>query len=196
MDPNNPLIHQKMAIPQGSTIAPIQTKGPAADMHAMKHAAKLQKNVGDCGIDLVPCGINRVEQIESKSTGMLAKLGNQGWYIFYVSTGVHMTICAGAFLFVTPRSSTAMLVPSAEALTGIIDAGYTGELLLRFKCHASFADETKAFIEQAIAEKKALAQAIPIRFCYPQFMMITEGNLLVPPGMGRGSNGFGSTDKQ
>jgi dUTPase len=87
-----------------------------------------------------------------------------------------------------------MLVPCATFQDGKIDAGYTGELLIRFSCHSSLETETLAFIEDAIEQKKALAQAVPMQFCYPRFLLQTEGNIIIPEGMGRGNNGFGSTD--
>lgn len=187
---------QQVAVPKGALIAPIQIKGDQMGLHIDRHGQKLGKNVGDCGIDLFPMKLDRVEEIQSRAKSLLGKLAGKppNWDIIYVSTGVTMTIVAGCYLFVTPRSSTAKLVPCATALTGIIDAGYTGEILLRFSCHSYNLDETIEFINEAIEKKVALAQAIPHQFAYPQFWPV-EGNIIIPPGMGRGAAGFGSTDQ-
>jgi dUTPase len=175
-------------------------KGDSAQFHADRHGLKMTKHPGDCGIDLFPFGISKIERIEAKGSGLLGQKAAP-WPIIYISTKVHLTICAGCYLFVTSRSSTAMLVPSATFLDGKIDAGYTGELLVRFACHRSLESETIAFIEEAIEQKKALAQAVPQQFCYPQFHLVTESNIITPgssniiaPFGARGNNGFGSTD--
>lgn len=193
MSQNQPLKPGQVAVPRGSLIAPIMIRGASAQFHAERHGLKMTKHPGDCGIDLFPSGINKVERIETKSKSPLGSKAGP-WPIIYVSTGIHMTICAGAFLFVTSRSSTAMLVPCATFLDGKIDAGYTGELLVRFSCHSALEYETLAYIEDAIEQRKALAQAVPMSFCYPRFLLQTEGNIIIPEGMGRGDNGFGSTD--
>lgn len=104
-----------------------------------------------------------------------------------------MLCCMGIFLFITARSSTAKRVPGALALTGVIDSGYTGEILLRFQCTKSMSEDIGRRILVCVQEKIALAQAIPILHAFPQFIYI-QGGLIIPPG-GRGVNGFGSTDK-
>lgn len=186
--------NHRIAVPRGCVIVQIQAKGDKAAFHAERHGEKLSKHMLDCGLDIFPSGISKIDHIESKAAGLFLG-GKPVWNIVYVATKVHLCVAPGWFLMLHSRSSTPMAVPSAEMLHGIIDSGYTGEILIRFKCHGSLLAETTAFIEEAIAKEKALAQVIPLPFGYPQFMLLTDSGIIAPLG-GRGDAGFGSTDRK
>lgn len=163
---------------------------------AEAHKRKLAKNALDCGADIYPTAIRVMNDAaaspEDPAYDILAL--NDVSMMFYVHTGLRWTPCPQTFAILTERSSTIEKLNGGRVAQGIIDAGYTGEILIRVTCLKDELDAVLAGVELCIAEKKAIAQMITIGFLYPGFEMVSPGNIIIPMG-GRGESGFGSTDK-
>lgn len=158
--------------------------GVMAEYHAHRHAEKIKKHPTDCGIDLYPSDIRKLDKFAAS-------------YQFLVGTKFHLNPPVGSFGWLTDRSSSLSKLAGAHVVDGKIDAGYTGELLVRVSCPANdiVAEQVSLAISDCIENKVAIAQIIVCMFIIPNaFNIFTESGLIAPIS-GRGSAGFGSTDK-
>lgn len=180
--------------------ARVMLSGPMAAATAEAHQKKLQKNPLDAGVDLYPVKIREtnppviVGELPAEPELDILAL-NDHRNIVYVHTGVHWTPCPQTIGWVTERSSTIEKLNGGRVIQGIIDAGYTGELIVRVEATTNELDDVISGIEMCIAERLAIAQMIAMGFFYAGLEMVTEGNIIVPLN-GRGANGFGSTDRK
>lgn len=96
-------------------------------------------------------------------------------------TGVHVQLpegCAGLLV-----SKSGLNVKHSITSTGLIDEGYTGEILVKLYNHSSEIYEGKA------GDKISQLVVIPVR--YEPVELVDE----LDKGTGRGGNGFGSTGR-
>lgn len=175
----------------------IVLQGESAVHTANKHKEKLNKHPFDCGVDIYPTGIKMTVPDASMADqqpeyDVMALNDHQN--LICVHTNLKWTPCPQTFALLTERSSSIEKLCGGRVVQGIIDAGYQGEIIVRVLAHTEVLDDVISGLELCILEKLAIAQMISIGFFYPGFEMITPGNIIVPMG-GRGTNGFGSTDK-
>ena len=157
--------------------------GLRAEYHELRYNDKIVKCPGDCGIDLFPCDIKKVEQ-----KGPLA--------VYLVSTGVHILLPSGAYGRIVSRSSTIDKLNGGWVIDGTIDAGYTGEYFIRVAAHGKVDMTTVPWtgpiddeIRICIAKGQALAQVIIAPFFVPHLQTVNVARI----GSPRGDAGFGST---
>lgn len=160
--------------------------------HILRHQLKLNRCPLDAGIDLIPSSIDTVIIYE-------------GWSEVRVGTKIHMQFGPGSYGRITDRSSTSKETGGATVLPGVIDAGYTGEIIIRLQClHGRFqgVDQDTWFGPDVIfpirvALDRCIKDQIPVAQIIPSntFMGIMESvNPNSIPNLGRGNNGFGSTN--
>ena len=101
-----------------------------------------------------------------------------------------MLFPVGTYGRLTSRSSTSKKLKGLAAVEeGVIDAGYTGELIIRLRTIAP--TDTVTIVRRAIAEGWSFAQIIPqMVLRNPPIEVVKE----MPEIGGRGAAGFGSTD--
>lgn len=156
--------------------------GETANFHLERFQAKLQKCPHDCGFDIFPQRVVDVCRFPTNQT------------MFTVGTQLYYTPSPGAYGFLTDRSSSIDKLAGGMIAPGKIDAGYTGEILVRVVCPTDNVwQHVQDAIHVCIKDKLAIAQMIVHLFCYPMFMIGKPGGVMVPFS-GRGSAGFGSTD--
>ncbi len=176
---------------------PVVIAGPSAAFHIQAHGEKLQKRLLDCGCDIYPSGIRMSKDATAEKPEYdVIELSNSKCLI-NVETGLNWTPVPQNFALLTERSSSIEKLNGGRVIQGIIDAGYEGELIIRVEALTADVDEVIGGIEECIEKRLAIAQMITLQFLYPGFQQKTEGNIIIPnfpPGIGRGSNGFGSTD--
>jgi dUTPase len=156
--------------------------------HIMWHGVKTNKNPFDAGVDLFPSSLQVAHPYD-------------GWVEVWVATLFHMAFQPGTFGWVTDRSSTSRVTQGATVLPGIIDAGYTGELIIRLKVTVTkeYEDFLKSdhrvikALNHCIENRQAIAQIVPLA-AYQAIMGQVDPAKL--PNLGRGTNGFGSTNKK
>lgn len=161
--------------------------------HIMRHQAKLQRCPLDAGMDLIPSSIDKV-------------IFYPGWTELRVGTKLHLVFPPGTYGRVTDRSSTASVTGGAMVMPGVIDSGYTGEIVVRLQIippRVSFMTEedwlksdgntclTKDALLKAIADQTPIAQIIASPYLVIGAFQPTD---LSKVDSGRGSNGFGSTN--
>lgn len=175
----------------------IALQGERAIFTAERHKVKLDKCPLDCGVDIYPLRIRIMADAapspEDPAYDVLAV--NDHRNIIYVMTGLHWTTGPNTFSLLTERSSSPEKLNGGRVVQGIIDANYTGELIVRVEAATQELDDVIGGLEACIEENLAIAQIIPMGFFYAGFEMVTAGNIIVPLG-GRGANGFGSTDQK
>jgi dUTP pyrophosphatase len=103
--------------------------------------------------------------------------------IAYVRTGVHLMPPAGYFFYIAPRSGVTKT--GIVAIGGIIDAGYTGEILVPL--HNT--TESTCIVHQG----DRVAQAIFLPILHPEFKDVTT--FTVSDKNHRGPKGFGSSGR-
>lgn len=147
-----------------------------------RHTRKLNRNPGDCGIDLTP-----VMENEKDFTYTQLTMGS----VVSIPTHVRMAVPHGHFAWITPRSSAWEKLHGAAVIPGIIDHGYTGEYRIRISCPSSvtMVDLIGTICYDLSTKRQALAQVIIIPYSMP-VMRFAEGLF----SEGRGTNGYGSTD--
>lgn len=154
--------------------------------HIIRHQAKLQRCPLDAGVDLIPSSVAKVIEYP-------------GWNEVVISTMVHMVFALGAYGRITDRSSTASVTCGATVIPGVIDAGYTGEIMVRLKVimprpYDNFMESphpSAQAIANCIKEQTPIAQILPATAFAAVFKVINADSL---PKQGRGPNGFGSTN--
>lgn len=182
--------------------------GERANMIAERHQEKLKKHPLDCGVDIFPHHIREMKKEDVEVTAAAAELKpedtppydvlalNDHQNLIYIHTALNWVSGPNTFSLLTERSSSIEKLNGGRVVQGIIDANYTGEIIVRVLAMTSVLDEVIGGIEMCIEEGLAVAQMIPLGFFYPGFEMHTASGIVIPMGQGRGTNGFGSTDKR
>lgn len=175
-----------MSNPQGYKVhaSMVLVSGDRMQHHIESHQKKLQRCPYDCGMDIYP-------------TGILSELHIPTGVEFVLTTGFHLTPTPGTYALLTDRSSTLKKLDGGQVLDGKIDAGYTGELLIRVYSPEIGHHHVREAIKRCAEDGMAVAQVIIHIFCLPMCQPRLESGLIVPLSDlgGRGANGFGSTDK-
>lgn len=127
-----------------------------------------QTLAGDVGLDLT------VTEIEERTEFLEAKFG------------IAVEIPEGHFGILSPRSSITKMNVMQKNSIGIIDSGYRGELVVRFK-KVKFEDGSQERIYQ-VGDRAAQLIILP----YPSIETVEVDEL---ESSARGENGFGSTGK-
>lgn len=174
----------------------ILIKGTGAQRTMDAHTEKLKTRQLDCGVDIFPERIRVLENTaQSPEDPAYDVLGlNEHRNLIYIHTGLVWIQPPQTYGRLVERSSTIEKLNGGRVVEGVIDAGYAGEIIVRVVATTAELDDVVAGVELCIEQGLAIAQMIPMMFFYPGFEMLTEGNLLILPG-GRGTNGFGSTDR-
>ena len=154
--------------------------------HIIRHSNKMQVCPLDAGVDLFPSSIKSVNEYS-------------GWYEVRIATLFTMVFQPGSYGWITDRSSTAKVTAGATVLPGIIDAGYTGEIIIRLQVimprpYENFEDSlhpVAVALKDCIANQTAIAQIIPTQ-SLAAAMVVVDPNRL--PNYGRNTKGFGSTN--
>jgi dUTPase len=186
MNPNNRPPNRQSAQPG----APVELKlqgtvaclyGLKADYHAERHAAKMRKHPLDAGFDLFPARA----PVDIKPI-------SKCWSIIWVSTQFHFIIPnVNNVGLVLERSSAFQRLAGGAVIPSIIDAHYSGELIIRVKCLTAEVDEVKVAIDKLANEEIALAQIVVV----PYFaIMMAKWDPKDEASLTRRKNGFGSTD--
>lgn len=158
---------------------PIMVRGLKGEFHVEQYQIKRGKCPFDAGFDIYPADCEIKCHVRDAST------------TFLLSTLVHFCFMPGTFGLLIERSSTIDKLGGARIKTAVIDAGYTGELLVQVISPSGDAAAATLFrIKELIKERVAVAQLIAIPVLMPVFTKWDERN--VAPG--RGSNGFGHSD--
>lgn len=177
-------------IPQGRPTGPQEVQIPAiqvpitglkAEFHLTRHKIKQSRHPLDAGMDLYPSEIKSVTP-----RGEIADI--------MVHTMLECHIAPGFKGIIHSRSSSIDRLCGGIVISGIIDAGYQGELLIRVvvinKPHAI--ESVLGAVRECQRGTIAIAQLL-IEQCLVLCPVIPN---LPPPSIGgRGTNGFGSTDK-
>lgn len=182
--------------------------GDRAEFTASRHKDKLSKHPMDCGVDIFPLRIRAMSKEDLAVTAAAAEIPvvdtppydvlalNEHQNMIYIHTGLNWVTGPNTFTLLTERSSSVEKLNGGRVIQGIIDANYTGEIIVRIMALTEALDDVIGGIEMCIEENLAVAQMIPMGFFYPGFEMHTAAGIVVPLGQGRGDNGFGSTDKR
>lgn len=175
----------------------INISGPRAVRTMERHKQKLAKCPLDCGVDIFPLSIavSKEGEVTAEDPNYDILALNDHNNMFYVHTGLYWVTGPNTFTMLTERSSSIEKLNGGRVAQGIIDANYTGEIMVRITAGTAELDDVIAGVERCIDENLAIAQMIPLSFFYAGLELKTEGNIILPFGAGRGSNGFGSTDK-
>lgn len=169
---------------------PVPITGLGAMLTSARHAAKLAMKPGDCGVDLFPC-------MDHEDDIIITRLGFS--HIWAIPTQIRLSIPAGHFGWVTPRSSSFEKLLGCTVIPGIIDHGYTGEYHIRVSVPAHspmngyngahVIMELRSKIWSCSEDRVALAQLIIVPFTLASLEVVTD----LAPSL-RGSAGYGSTD--
>lgn len=124
---------------------------------------------GDAGLDLTSIGLYQPQKNED-GTGIVS-----------YSTGLAIEIPEGYVGLLFPRSSVADTSLTLANCVGVIDSGYRGEIIVRFRVNATF--------PQLYQPGDRVAQLIIMPFPSIEFEEISELSATE-----RGENGFGSTN--
>lgn len=158
----------------------VMVKGETGPFHREQHQVKLSVRPDDAGIDLYPSAVGKVEHYRGSYMAQML-----------VPTGVHLCFPPRTYGRITGRSSTdAKLGCLARVADGVIDAGYTGELMVRLISTTSNMEQVSVFVQTLVDAKQAIAQIIPTLIFAPHLMDWDE----IAAQTGRGGAGFGSTD--
>ena len=177
-------MNQQINLPAGY----VHVFGLCDQKHIIAHTAKMQRYPLDAGVDLCPSSILRTTHFA-------------GWTDITISTLIHMVFPPGTYGRITDRSSTSKVTKGATVIQGTIDAGYQGEILVRLqvirpyrlmKSDDECIQETVDAIGECIKNQTAIAQIIMTPYL-AQALQVVDPNKL--PNSGRGSNGFGSTNR-
>lgn len=154
--------------------------GLKAEYHQIRHQNKLAKYPLDAGFDIYP---SEIEKVTSHSRVR----------VVWVHTFLHVGVGAGFKGLLDARSSSVDKLNGGLPLRGLIDAGYTGELMIRVYVPDAFMLEA---VHGGIVECQKQGVAIAQFTMEHSLMIIAEA---IDPAkvrqVGRGSNGFGSSDK-
>ena len=132
--------------------------------------------VGDAGMDL---------------TAISAKMDDNGNAVYY--TGLAMEIPLGYAGFIFPRSSVSKYKLSLANSVGVIDSGYRGEIMIKFKPTAHFSN-----VENYANDLKNLKYEIGDRVAQIIIMEVPEVTFTEVDELSdteRGEGGFGSSGK-
>lgn len=124
---------------------------------------------GDAGLDLTSIGLYQPQKNED-GTGIVS-----------YSTGLAIEIPEGYVGLLFPRSSVADTSLTLANCVGVIDSGYRGEIIVRFRVNATF--------PQLYQPGDRVAQLIIMPFPSIEFEEVSELSATE-----RGENGFGSTN--
>jgi len=164
---------------------------PIFGLKDQSHLIRHQKKMADCpldaGIDLYPSSVNKVVEYP-------------GWNDVWISTRVHMVFQPGTYGRITDRSSTSSVTNGATVIPGVIDAGYTGEIIVRLmvimpRPYENFENSIHPVAEgirYCIEKQIAIAQIVPTASFVGAMVIVDPARL---PNYGRGDKGFGSTNK-
>ena len=128
-----------------------------------------QAKQGDAGLDLTSIGLYQPQKNED-GTGIVS-----------YSTGLAIEIPEGYVGLLFPRSSVADTSLTLANCVGVIDSGYRGEIIVRFRVNATF--------PQLYQPGDRVAQLIIMPFPSIEFEEVSELTQTE-----RGENGFGSTN--
>lgn len=171
-------------------------QGERADFTVQKHGEKLKVNPLDCGCDIfahkIRVATDAAPSPEDPCYDILGLTDHKN--LIYIHTGLIWITGPNTYSLLTERSSSIEKLNGGRVVQGIIDANYTGELIVRVEASTTELDEVIAGIEHCIEAELAVAQMIVMGFFYPGFIKKSESGIIVPLN-GRGANGFGSTDK-
>jgi dUTPase len=171
---NSPKQHQ---IQVSGTL--IMVGGLKGDYHVLRHSKKQLMCPFDAGFDLY------ASRVEPEVTRHL------DCTMFTLHTHVTLTPSPGVVGMITERSSTIGKLCGARVRTGIIDPGYTGEILFEVVCRTESWEEILVVIKSMQSQEKALAQILFLPFMMPVFVKFDQRNADL---MKRGDRGFGHTD--
>lgn len=134
---------------------------------------------GDAGLDLTCIDSGEIKKVHEKD-----EFGNykSAFYREY-KTGIAMEIPSGYVGLIFPRSSISNTALSLANSVGVVDSGFRGEILLRFRVLQE---------ESPIRYKKGDKIGQLIVMPYPEVEVI-EVDALTPSARGKG--GFGSSGK-
>lgn len=158
--------------------APVMIKGIKADVHVNKYQIKQAKCPFDAGLDLYPDSCEPT--MENLGTSIM----------FKVSTSLQVCLPIGTWGWICERSSSNSKIAGARIRQGVIDSGFTGEILIVIMCDPVGWDKVLDGIKAAQRDQTALAQMIIVPTFRPVFAQWDDTK--VPQG--RGTNGFGHTD--
>lgn len=160
--------------------APVMIQGLKADFHAQQYALKAVKCPFDAGFDLYPAS--------TKAHVVTLPSG----HLITVDTFLHCVFPIGTVGLIAERSSSMFKLGAARVKPGVLDSGYTGEIKIQVVASSLALDATIELIEIAQRDNLAIAQILVVPIMRPVFAVWDDKK--VPPG--RGSAGFGSTDRQ
>jgi dUTPase len=174
---NNPSSGQ-----QQMPAAQVLLHGLKAEFHLRYQTLKLQKHVTDAGMDLFATST----EPECEVIGDTLFLS--------VHTMVGITPPIGTFGFITSRSSTKKNLHGVRVRNGVIDAGYTGEILVILETSIMFRDAVVGALMKCAAEEIAIAQILILPALAVIPVLADEAMLAKIRQHSRGDSGFGSTD--
>lgn len=125
---------------------------------------------GDAGLDLV-------------ATSVTKEINDAGDFVFAYGTGLAFEIPSGYVGLLFPRSSISKTNLSLTNSVGVLDSGYRGEVVFKFR-------SVKGGDAPSYKQGERIGQIIVIP--YPQVNFIESDNL---SNTERGSGGYGSTGK-
>ncbi len=177
-----------VSTPIGASVG-VMIAGESSQLVMDKYREKLEAKPGDCGIDLIPT-IEDYTDIHWHDLGFYRTVS--------IPTRSNLLIPAGYFAWVVGRSSSPDKLMGCQVISGIIDAGYTGEYRVRVQLPPRREDQIGNKLEEQFIHaimvlahsKTALAQAIIIPFRRATFVWVNE-----LPKTERGQQGYGSTDE-
>jgi len=153
-------------------------KGLKAQYHIDKLMQKRVECPFDAGMDLY---LSRAEPLKSEALA--------GCHRFMMGTELHLVPAAGTFGLIHERSSSLILLNGGRVRSGIIDAGYTGELLVEITCPREAWEQVLTEIKTVQVKEIAVAQLIFVAIFAPVFQPLPPTTL-----PGRGDRGYGSTN--
>lgn len=166
-------------------------KGDSMKLHTDRYREKINSHPFDAGLDLFP---NGTFTIHPYVRGTEVRIG----------TGLHICFEPGSYGHIMPRSSSAGKLEGMTVTHGLIDAGYTGEILVR--AHTSYVslagddnlNSLMTFLEDTLKkmanDQIAIAQVVMSPYMLFHGVTPWDENHPAIAASGRKGNGFGSTD--
>lgn len=159
----------------------IMATGEYSEFHLAKYRAKIARHPSDCGFDLYGLRVIKCERI-----------GRGSYFLALIDTGIHLVFPHGVKGELVSRSSSLEALHGARIEPGQIDAGFSGNLIVRVtSLLLDMADVSSALLT-CIENQTAIAQVIPV--VTPTPFRVVQWDQEVIDQMGRGQNGFGSTN--
>lgn len=158
----------------------VMFNGLKAEYHIKKLIQKRAECPFDAGMDLY-----------ASPTEPEAELFACG-YRFKLNTNLVLVPAVGTFGYVHERSSSLAHLAGGRVRSGVIDSGYTGEIMVEVTCPREQRDVVLAAIKVMQDKEIAIAQLIFIPCLGAVFQPVPPG---ARPIIGRGNRGYGSTDK-